>query len=149
MREIKDHSLRTKDFQEHFLHYVTNTFDCKKYFQLHKWSFCFFRPQNTRHFSFLLMSVEKDQRSQVENKNFWNIYFVLEILDRYLPTVKTHSQFYKLMYCFIRSHIIRTFLFLLKLVWGRSKTTVWEKKIIFCSRTFRQVSTHHKNSLST
>ena len=148
MREIKDHSLRTKDFQEYILHYVTNTFDCKKYFQLHEWSFCFFRPQNTQHFSFLLIPVQKDQRSQFENKNFWNIYFMLEILDRYLPTIKKYSQFYKLKYSFIRSHIIRTFLFLLKLVWERSKTTVWEKKI-FCSRTFRKVSTHHENSLST
>ena len=103
LRKIKDHSLWTEDFKNFFclqsLKYLStlskNIFKCisKVFWRIvGRFPFCWCR-------------VEKDQRSQFENKNFSKINFAIEIFGGCLPDMKKYFQLHKSIF-FVLGHKI-------------------------------------------
>ena len=101
----------------------------KKYVQLYKWSFSFFRTQNTRAFAFLLVLDWERLRITVwEQKNFKHIFLIRNLRQASIYCKKVFLL-NKLRVSFVVSPLkTQNFLFLQNPI-DRSKITVFNKNV--------------------
>ena len=100
----------------------------KKYFQLYKWTFSFFRTQNTRAFAFLpVLGWERLRITVWEQKDFKHIFLIRNLRQASIYCKKVFLL-NKLRVSFVSPLKSQIFLFLQNPI-DRSKITVFNKNV--------------------
>ena len=121
LREIKDSSLRMKNFQKIYFE-IEMLGKClptvKKHFQLHHPRFLFVTQQNTRILLVLLMLFWEWK--------FFKKIFAIEVLGMCLTYLKKLFSIVLVNFFFFKAQNTRILSFLVMPVWEKSRATAWK-----------------------